>query len=142
MDNSFEIAGRKFKLNKMDAFKQFHIARRMAPLLSELIPVFGTIAKAQKTGSTEAEKFDEIAKLLQPIMMGLSKLSDEDSNKVLFGLLSSVEMQQTANGGWAKLATESSLMFQDLDLPILLNAAGRAFIFNVGGFFAALPRNS
>ena len=38
MDNDFEIGGRQFKLNKIDAIKQFHVARRVSPILGDLMP--------------------------------------------------------------------------------------------------------
>jgi hypothetical protein len=137
--NTFVINGKNFKLSKIDAFKQFHIVRRIAPILSELMPVLGGIKKVGESSEmSEAEKFEEIAKIMQPIMLGLSKLSDEDSNKVLFGLLNSVEIQQDS-GIWARIANDSMLMIQNLELPVLLQIAGKAFVFNLSGFFTALP---
>jgi hypothetical protein len=82
---------------------------------------------------------NEMAKIVSPIMMGLSKLSDQDSEFVLFGLLASVEVQQAA-GNWARVATPTMVMIQDLELPQLLQIAGRAFMYNLSGFFGALPR--
>lgn len=141
-DREFEIGGRKFKLLKIDAFKQFHIIRRLGPVLSDLLPAMkGVNPKVLETMSEE-EKLDRIAKFVTPIMTGLSKLSDEDSDLVLFGLLHAVEVQQVA-GNWARVASGSTppmLMIQDMDLPVLLQLAGRAFIFNLSGFFTALPR--
>lgn len=136
-ERDFEIGSRKFKLNKIDAFKQFHIVRRIAPILSDLLPV---AQKFQKMSDAELSN-DQVA-ALAPILNGLSKLSDDDSNRVLMGLLSSVEMQQTAAGGWARLASNDMLMFQDLELPVLLQCAGRAFMFNMQGFFGVLPQVS
>ncbi len=96
---------------------------------------------AGKKDLSESEKLDQFALIASPLMTGLSKLSDEDSNKVLFGLLASVEVQQEA-GNWARVSTDSMLMMQDMELPILLQVAGRAFMFNLAGFFAALPRQA
>ena len=44
-------------------------------------------------------------------------------------------------GNWARLAQDKMIMFQDLDLPVLLQCAGRAFLFNLQSFFtgSALP---
>lgn len=137
-ERDFEIGTRKFKLNKIDAFKQFHIARRIAPILADLLPAMKDIQKVQKGELSETEKLDEFVKIAAPLMNGLSKLSDEDANRILFGLLASVEVQQQT-GNWAKIANGESLMMQDLELPILLQVAGRAFAFNLSGFFAALP---
>ena len=141
-NRDFEIGQTKFKLNKIDAFKQFHIARRLAPILADLLPAMKTIQKVEKAGLSESEKLDQFAEIATPLLKGLSNLSDEDSNKVLFGLLSSVEVQQEATGNWAKVSNDQMLLIQNLELPILLQIAGRAFAFNLQGFFGALPRQS
>lgn len=137
-ERSFEIGSRKFKLNKIDALKQFHIVRRMGPIMSELGPAMIEVSKdsVNLESMSQNEKLNQAAKFLGPVMNGLSKLSDEDSNKVLFGLLASVEVQQSS-GNWAKVATDSSIMMQDIELPVLLQAAGRAFMFNLSGFMGA-----
>lgn len=140
-ENGFEIGSKKFKLSKIDAFKQFHIVRRIGPLLSELLPAMKGMQKTDLEKLPEDKKFDEIAKIAGPIMLGLSKLSNADADHVLFGLLSSVEVQQDA-GNWARVATSSMLMIQDLELPTLLQIAGQAFMFNLAGFFGALPHKS
>lgn len=142
-ERNFELGGRKFKLGRMDAFKQFHIARRVAPLLSDLVPVLGGFANQKKPVEkmSEQEKLDMVAKFASPIMAALSKLSDEDSDKVLKGLLASVEMQQDS-GNWAYIVRDNVVMINDLDLPVMLQVAGRAFMFNIGGFFSALPQGS
>lgn len=140
-DRDFSFGGRNFKLNKIDAFKQFHIVRRIGPILSDLLPALKDAKKLQNLSTiSEEEKFDEMAKIASPIMTGLSKLSDADSELVLFGLLQSVEIQQTA-GNWAKISNGSMLLIQDLELPMLLQLAGRAFMYNLTSFFSGLPQS-
>lgn len=131
-DRDFEIGTLKFKLNKLDPFKQFHILRRLTPLLSDLMPV------AQKLSGPNVKAEDQFEAFV-PIFNGISKLSDEDANRVLLGLLSSVEVQQ-GQGNWAKVASDSNLMFQNIELHILLQVAGRAFGYNLKGFLAGLPQ--
>lgn len=142
MDNEFEIGEKKYKVRKLNVFKQFHIVRRVAPLLAEMLPAIGELQKITAVNSkkTEAEKFEESAVVLGPILKGFSKLSDQDSEFVLYGLLSAVEVQ--TGPIWAKVATENTLMMQDMELPALLNIAGRAFMFNLSGFFSVLPQVS
>lgn len=138
-DRDFEIGGRKFKLNKIDAFKQFHIVRRIAPILSEMLPAMKSQSKLKGFESLgEDEKLDVISKFVSPIMMGLSKLSDADADLVLKGLLEAVEVQQQA-GNWARIVSGGMVMVQDFELPQLMQIAGRAFMFNLSGFFSALP---
>ena len=139
-DRDFEIGSHKFKLNKMDAFKQFHIVRRIGPILADMLPAMAGLQKVNlKEGLSETEKLENFAEIAAPIMKGLSKLSDADADKVLYGLLSCVEVQQES-GNWAKVSTDTMILINSFDLPVLLQIAGRAFGYNLSGFFAALPR--
>lgn len=138
IEKDFSIGGRQFKLSKMDTIKQFHIVRRVGPILSDLMPAFKDAKALQDAESLSLdEKLDAIAKVATPFMEGLAKLSDQDSEFVLFGLLNAVEVQQPV--GWARVANGTMLMAQDLELPTLLQLAGRAFMFNLSGFISALP---
>lgn len=140
-DRDFSIGQKNFKLNKLDAFKQFHIVRRVGPMLSQILPAMKDMGKLQNAASLpENEKLDALAAIVTPIMEGFAKLSDADSEMVLLGLLSSVEMQQQPAGNWARLASPSGMMFSDLELSVLLNAAARAFMYNLSNFFAGLPQ--
>lgn len=143
MENSFELGGRQFKLNKIDPFKQFHVARRMGPILVDLLPALrdaGGMTSVQKLAEIpETEKLNLVGKILSPIISGMSKLSDEDADRVLLDLLSAVEMQQPT-GNWARVASDSLLMIQDFELADLLNIAGRSFVFNLSRFTSALPQ--
>lgn len=140
MDNSFEAGGRKFKLGKIDAFRQFHIVRRIGPLLAELIPALAGMSVKKLDGLSETEKLEEFGEVLQPVMNGLSKLSDADADYVLYRLLGAVEVHQSEFNVWSKVATDSGLMIQDMELPVLLQAAGRSLMYNMSGFFALLPQ--
>jgi hypothetical protein len=144
-DRSFEIGGREFKLNKIDAMKQFHVARRIGPILAELVPAMKGISKVNSDSMTEEQKLEEFARIATPFMAGISKLSDADSDYVLYRLLSAVEVKQPASNSWARIAVigpdgNAMLMMQDLELPMLLQAAGRALMYNLSGFFASLRR--
>lgn len=139
MDNHFELGGREFSIRKLDAFAQYHIVRRLGPVLSELLPVLPKIQETVlKDSASEKEKFEEAVKLLAPLFEGFAKLSDADADKVLHSLLVAVEVKQST-GNWAKVSNGSLLMFHDLEFPQLLMIAGRAFVFNLGNFFNALP---
>lgn len=140
MSNSFQIGDREFKVSKINAMKQYHIVRRVAPILSELLPIMKDLAKSAGKEMTQDEQLDQAAKFVGPVMNGLSRLSDKDSEFVLYNLLSAVEIKQ-AEGNWARIVVNDSLMFDNLSLPVMLQAAGRAFMFNMTGFFAEHQRS-
>jgi hypothetical protein len=138
-NNNFEIGDRKFKVSKINAMKQFHIVRRIGPILGEMMPAIQKIAKSKEQLSQE-EQLEHAAEFVTPIMNGLSRLSDKDADFVLFSLLAAVEINQ--DGAWSKLVVNDNLMFDMLGLPVLLQAAGRAFMYNMTGFFGALRQSS
>ncbi len=144
MDRDFEIGGRKFKLNKIDAFKQFHIVRRVGPILADLLPALKDAKKFATAEAVESlseeKKFEMVGEFAAPVMTGLSKLSETDANAVLMGLLASIEVQQPPLMNWAKIVQGDMVMIQDLELPVLIQLAGRAFMFNLSSFFGALPQ--
>lgn len=141
--DEFDLGGRKFKLNKINAMVQFHIVRRIGPLITELISVMGQISKKNVEGMTEEEKVMEFGKLATPIMMGLSKLSDQDSEYVLYRLLAAVEVHQPQFNVWSHVArAESGIMFQDIELPVIMQVAARSLMFNLKGFFSLLPQKA
>lgn len=142
-ERDFTAGGREFKLNKIDPFKQFHIVRRLGPILGDIIPVAQKIKSAiSGTEETEEQKLEAVALIAQPVLNGLSKLSEEDANSVLLGLLSSVEVKQPPVGNWARVARDNQLMISDLELPLMLQVAGRAFAYNLASFFAIAPQTS
>lgn len=136
-ERDFQINGKNYKLNKIDAMSQFHIVRMISPIMGDLMPAMKNVTKVTSSEEmSESEKFNAIAEIGAPILNGISKLSKKDSEYVLFGLLASVEMQQE-HGNWARMASEAGLLFQNIELPVMLQAAGRAFAYNMSGFFAA-----
>jgi hypothetical protein len=113
---SFTVNGHEYTSGKLNAKQQFHIVRRLAPVLSGLV------------GIKDAE--DAIGSITNAI----SSLSDTDADFVLFGLLSCVE-RQDASGGWAKITAGELLMYQDIDLMAMMQIAVESFKVNFGNFF-------
>jgi hypothetical protein len=139
-EESFEIGSRKFSLTKVDAFKQFHIVRRIGPILVDLLPVIGQFGKIKDIDKLPQEQqMDLMLKMAVPFMIGMSKLSDPDADYVLQGLLSSVQVQQVA-GNWARVYANGMMMINDIELPLMFQLASKALMFNLSGFFAVLPQ--
>ena len=118
----------EYNFIKVDPFKQFHIVRRLAPIFGELSGI------AQ--GAAEGKKVDPFEALV-PVADALSKLPDDEVEAVLFTLLGCVTRK--SGGGYAPIVAPGtkSLMFQDIELPLMLQLAGRALMHNLGNFFAA-----
>jgi hypothetical protein len=121
----FELEGQTYRANKIDARAQFHIVRRLAPVIGELAP-----ALQNGKGGMDA---------LPPLANAIAKLPDSDADYCLFGLLASLSRKQPQGLGWAPVCTGTSLMYDDISMVSMLKLAWQALQFNMSGFFAGLP---
>ena len=122
----FETEGRTYRVNKIDARSQFHIVRRLAPVLGHVAPAI----QGGKTSGMEA---------LPALADAIAKLSDEDADYVLFGLLKVISRKQDQGLGWGPVCTGTTIMYDDITMPTMLKLAWESLSHNMSGFFAALP---
>lgn len=130
----FEEAGKTYRATKLNAVAQFHIVRRLAPVLGELAPVL------QKSGG-DSDGLDALPALTSAI----GKLTDADADYILLGLLSCLSRKQEGGVGWTPITNTavagqpSMIMYDDIDMGTMLKLAWQAFQFNLADLFPALP---
>lgn len=121
-----ELGGNQYRVGKLDVFQQFHVARRIAPVLFTL----GLSAADVKPDGGMIEAFG-------PVINVISKMSDEDSHYVLTTCLSVCSRQ--SGQGWAKVYQQNGgMMFKDIDLHSMLQLAVAAIREDVENFMRAL----
>lgn len=121
----FELDGHTYRTGKLDARAQFHIMRRLAPVLGEIAPALQGNAKGVDS--------------LPAIAAAVAKLSDADADYCIFGLLKVVSRKQPNGLGWGAVSVDQSLMYDDIDMAKMLKLAWESMTSNMSGFFAALP---
>jgi hypothetical protein len=127
MSEPVEIGGQMYRIGRMDAKKKFHVARRLAPLLSAW--------SSAKPGA-------DMMQSLGPIADALSRMSEEDTDYVLDACLAVCQREQP-NGQWAPVCTTSGrMMFQDIDMPEMVQLAVNAVRENLAAFFPGAPADS
>lgn len=89
----FEQDGAKYRIKKLDAIAQWHLNRKIAPLVPPLIPVFMKIARA---GGVKGD-IEGISGLLGPFADGIASMSDEASEYVINTCLSAIQREVSAN---------------------------------------------
>jgi len=103
--------GVEYLIDKLDAFEQIHVGRKLAPLLAHALPAFLSI---QNEVESEREGVEIV--LLSgagiPIADVLAKMSDEDANYVMHKCLARCQRKQAK--GWAKVFANGVLMFQEI----------------------------
>lgn len=140
------LNGHAYRLGTLDAFKQLHLSRKLAPLIPELVPAFvkiqALIGPAPVDGAeapADAPKLDldkvaDIAVLLGPFADALAGLSDADTEYIT-ALCMSVVHRQSANT-WAAVWNKDAktFMFQDIGLDTLMVLLLRVIQANLGNF--------
>jgi hypothetical protein len=125
--SEFTVAGQRYSFSKLDAFAQFHVARRLAP-------VFSRIKAAAELGKTKADDAMEAA------VLALSSMPEQDCNYVLHACLMSCKRQQ--GGVWANLTAGSTfpprMMFDDIGLAEMMQIAWHVLQGNFESFFSGL----
>lgn len=125
MSGIVEINGQSYRIGRLDAKKQFHVARRLAPLLAGL----GGALKGEAKG---------FAEMVAPIAEALAKMSDEDTDYVIDTCLAVVARQQ-GEGFQSVMVKGGGLIFQDIDLPAMLQITVAVIQQNLGSFFPGGP---
>lgn len=131
MGTEIELDGATYSIGALSPMKQFHIARRMAPML----------AAAAKGVSGDANPTTMLA-AVPDMASALAEMSDADADYCLFGLLEPVRRQLTNALGWAPITNGHILLYQDITLPTMLRLAQAAFTHNLTPFLRATPQAS
>src|SRR5438045_2587326 len=119
-----------YRISRLGAMQQFHVARRLAPLLT----AFGDIAAAKKVAT------DNMLQAIKPIASVLSTMSDEDVEYIIQTCLSVCERKQEINAAnfvWANVQerTSKTICFQDIDMSIMVELTVAVIQENLGSFF-------
>lgn len=140
----FEIAGHGYRSASMPLRTQFHVTRRLAPVLGAIGPlVKGIDFRALKDDPVaQVALFDRVLEHVLPgIAETIAAMSDADSDYVINACLQACERRQ-AVGGWARVMVGSAIMFADLTLPAMMQITYRIMQDTIGPFFGGPPSPS
>ena len=117
-----EINGHEYRVGKLSAIAQFHVSRRIAPILPTLIPIFLKMSR-QEPENKEAGLFgdiDGLSSVLQPFADGIAAMSDQDSEHVFTSCLSVVSRQ--AGNSFTPIWNQQhqACLFEDIDLSVMI----------------------
>lgn len=113
----FELGGVSYRLATLDAMTQFHVSRRIMPLMASL-------GGADKMSS---------------LFAAIGNLSDEDAEYVIGKCLAECRRQ---NGeAWVKIYVNGRLMFEDIGMMGMVQLTFETLKENLSGFFSGLGSN-
>jgi hypothetical protein len=138
----FEIEGKQFRFEKLTAMQQFHVSRKIAPLIPPLLPVFDQIRKDEGKKAV-VDDLGVIGPLLQPFADGLAGMSDEASEYVFGTCLGAVRYQH--NGNWIQMwsvAGKVAMVMELNDVSLLLRIVVRVIQESLAPFLTGLLTNA
>lgn len=108
----YEINGVRFQSTRLNAFIQFHVLRRLGPLLAKVGPVF--------LAPNASINLDDLT-MMGPALEALSSMSEEDCDYVIQQCLSVTKRYQDP-GLWVNVWNSQAklLQFADLDLASMM----------------------
>src|SRR5574343_293150 len=116
--------------------QQWHVSRRIAPLIPGLIPVFVEISK--RGGSKSLDALSGISETLSAFADGISSMSDEHSEYVLYTCLGVVRRLNGQNWVPVWSAQHKAMMFEDIDLAVMIQLTVKVIIENLEPFIRGL----
>lgn len=133
----FEVDGKLYRIGKLSAFEQFHLSRKIAPLIPPLIPVFMELSKS---GGLSGD-LTKLPTLLQPFADGLASMSDAASEAVLNTCLSVISRKSDIGESWVRIwhKDKKVFMFEDLNsMELVIPLVIRVIQDSLGPFIQGL----
>ena len=140
-----EIGGNAYRINSMSAMTQFHVMRKLGPVLPGIVPVLAQAAAAlpqadgQEDGSamTTVDGVAAIAMAARPLLDGLAAMADADAEYVINHCLSAVMRRDSGGKSWSAVSRDGVTMFDDIDLMTSMQIVWAVLRENYTGFFRA-----
>ncbi|WP_396231120.1 phage tail assembly chaperone [Acinetobacter baumannii] len=136
-----EINGIEYTIGRLNAVDQFHVSRKIAPIVPKLMPIIAEIAKGDLAKVIESidggesgdlSDLQPLADALSPLMEAIAQMPDEDVNYLIFKCLS------VAKRGGAVVCRNNTIMFDDIDMTQLLPLVIATIRVNLGNFIQGL----
>lgn len=157
-----EINGIEYTIGRLNAVDQFHVSRKIAPIVPKLMPIIAEVAKGDLTKAIaaieaneekikKAEESGEVEKNTQepeaipdlddltpladafsPLMEVFASMPEEDVNFIIYKCLSVVKR------GGAVVCRNNSIMFDNLGMTELLPLVIATIRINLGNFILGL----
>lgn len=130
------LAGNVYRIGKMGTFDQFHLTRKLAPIVPKLAPAL--IAYSKSSSAKSDDGIEGLVGAFAPFADMLASMSKEDSEFILVAGLSVVQRMDGA--GWVNAWNTAANVpqFQDIGLDVMLPLVVAAIRENLGNFIQGL----
>lgn len=127
--STVDIDGRTFVVGKLNARQQFHVARRLAPVIAAVI---GGDGLSQ----------DSIMNSMATVATSIADLKDVDADYIMDTCLGVVKFRDDEAGKDFPIMVGKSFRYDWVDLPLMMKLAAEVIKDNLAGFMSAVPSSS
>jgi hypothetical protein len=150
----FKVGDNEYRSDKLDAFAQFHISRRLLPVLTSfgdiLLHQDAAVRAAIMGGDADDPAAQELVSAalldldsMRPTLEAIAKMPDDDANYVLHGVLKVTHRANVGPGGeivsWSPVFNTNAkrVMYDDIELMEMLQILRAVLTESLGRFFSA-----
>lgn len=125
-----EINGHSFEIGQLSVRNQFHVARRLAPVLAVIF-------------SNGAITPETVMSSLSDVATSIADMRDADADYVMDACLSVVKfIDPSSNNAKFPIQVGKQFRYDWIDLPLAMKLVGEVIKNNLSSFMSAVPSNS
>lgn len=137
------VSGHDYSIGRLSALDQFHVSRKIAPIIPNIMPIITEVAKGDLGKTIEAieqdggDDFDleglgPLAQAITPLMEAFAQMPEDDVNYIVHKCLSVVKR------GSAVVCRNNTIMFDDMDMGQIFPLVTAVIRINLGNFIQDL----
>lgn len=152
----------EYQIGKLLPFDQFHVSRKIAPVIPMIAPMLSEFAASgladkvvaiAEDPDTDGDAGDDkpkpesllkdldlkkLADSAKPFFDALAAMPEDDANYVMTKCLAVVQRRPIEGGMWGKVCPNKTVMFDDMDLSVMLPLVIAVLRVNLGAFIGGL----
>ena len=141
MNELITIGEHEYSIGRLNALDQFHVSRKIAPIVPTLMPIITEVAKGDLSKAIESIELGDnnelgslepLAQALEPFMEAFAKMPEDDFNYVIHKCLSVVKRSSSV------VCRGQTIMFDDLDMGQILPLVVAVIRVSLGNFIQGL----
>lgn len=137
----FTVGDHVYQSDRIGAIDQFNISRRLTPVVVALVPLINLGATPEEISAAIGSDLAKNARLIEPALEAISKMSDDDVQFILSKTLSKVQrgVKDPVTAvvmAWSPLWGAGGLQYDDLSMPDMIRIVWNVLSEQLGGFFS------
>jgi len=124
-----EVNGNTYRIGKLSALNQFHLARKLSPAIASL----GGAVSSLSSSEAPLAQDQWLLAALEPVSRVVAAMPEADVNYVISLSLSVVQRQDDSR--WAQVQKNGQMMYADIEMSTMFRLVVEVTKENLGSFF-------